>query len=103
MPNPNIKKLKWKVSTRSSRATHRTPFLIMQITESPSKIDDLDKLDWMQEPITNPPVSRIDLKFPQSLTLTVRKPKGVTVKDAMDTIYKKFKHKALEVSLTSMM
>lgn len=75
----------------------------MQITESPSKIDDLDKLDWMQEPITNPPVSRIDLKFPQSLTLTVRKPKGVTVKDAMDTIYKKFKHKALEVSLTSMM
>ena len=39
---------------------------------------------------------RIDLKFPQSLTLTVRKPKGVTVKDAMDTIYKKFKSKSLE-------
>lgn len=68
-----------------------------QIIESPAKIEDLDKLDWMQEPITSPPVSRIDLKFPQSLTLTVRKPKGVTVKDAMDTIYKKFKHKTLEV------
>lgn len=70
-----------------------------QITDSPAKIDDLDKLDWMHEPITNPPVSRIDLKFPQSLTLTVRKPKGVTIKDAMDTIYKKFKNKTLEVSL----
>lgn len=72
-------------------------WLTGQITESPAKIDDLDKLDWMHEAITNPPVSRIDLKFPQSLTLTVRKPKGVTVKDAMDTIYKKFKHKTLEV------
>jgi hypothetical protein len=26
----------------------------------------------------------------------VRKPKGVTCKDAMDVIYKKFKHKSLE-------
>lgn len=48
----------------------------------------------MKEPITNPPVNRIDLRFPQSLTLTCRKPRGyVSVKDAMDTIYKKFKSK----------
>ncbi|ORY79380.1 hypothetical protein BCR37DRAFT_381522 [Protomyces lactucae-debilis] len=80
VPNPNIKKLKWR------------------ICESPAKLAeaDLDKADWMHEMLTTPPVNRIDLKFPQSLTLTVRKPKGVTCKDAMDVVYKKFKHKALE-------
>ncbi|BFZ56821.1 oxidation resistance protein 1 [Savitreella phatthalungensis] len=77
-----LKKLKW------------------QINRAPGKID-FDKLDVDEEtlkmPLTEPPVNRIDLRFPQSLTLTCRKPRGyVSVRDAMDTIYKKFKSKADE-------
>ena len=31
---------------------------LLKINENPSKIEDLDKVDWMHESLTTPPVSR---------------------------------------------
>ena len=47
--------------------------------------------------LTTPPVKKIDLHFPLGLEVTARNLKGVTVKDALDAIYKQFKKK---VSMT---
>jgi hypothetical protein len=44
--------------------------------------------------LVNPPVKKIDLHFPLGLEVTARNLKGVTIKDAMDAIYKQFKKKA---------
>ncbi|KAJ5345857.1 hypothetical protein N7452_003861 [Penicillium brevicompactum] len=41
-----------------------------------------------------PPVKKIDLHFPLGLEVTARNSKGVTIKDALDVIYKQFKKKA---------
>lgn len=43
--------------------------------------------------LVNPPVKKIDLHFPLGLEVTARNMKGVTVKDALDAIYKQFKKK----------
>jgi RecA-family ATPase len=43
--------------------------------------------------LTTPPVKKIDLHFPLGLEVTARNLKGVTVKDALDAIYKQFKKK----------
>jgi hypothetical protein len=40
--------------------------------------------------LTNPPVKKIDLHFPLGLEVTARNLKGVTIKDALDAIYKQY-------------
>jgi hypothetical protein len=43
--------------------------------------------------LTEPPVKKIDLHFPLGLEVTARNMKGVTIKDALDAIYKQFRKK----------
>jgi hypothetical protein len=38
-------------------------------------------------------IKKIDLHFPLGLEVTARNLKGVTIKDALDAIYKQFKKK----------
>jgi hypothetical protein len=49
--------------------------------------------------LTTPPVKKIDLHFPLGLEVTARNLKGVTIKDALDAIYKQFKKKVILTSL----
>lgn len=53
----------------------------------------LDEKDTLKKFLTNPPVKKIDLHFPLGLEVTARNLKGVTIKDALDAIYKQFKKK----------
>jgi len=62
-----------------------------RLNTSPNTIEDKDILKL---PLVTPPVKKIDLHFPLGLEVTARNLKGVTVKDAMDAIYKQFKKKA---------
>ncbi|KAJ4301459.1 hypothetical protein N0V90_003551 [Kalmusia sp. IMI 367209] len=70
---PETQKLNWKLNT------------------SPATLDDQDVL---KKPLTTPLVRKIDLHFPLGLEVTARNLKGVTIKDALDAIYKQFKKKA---------
>jgi hypothetical protein len=47
----------------------------------------------LKKPLCTPKVKKIDLHFPLGLTCTARNLKGVTIKDALDAIYKQFKKK----------
>ncbi|KAI9366965.1 hypothetical protein BJX61DRAFT_530562 [Aspergillus egyptiacus] len=62
-----------------------------KLNASPSTIEDKDILKLH---LVNPPVKKIDLHFPLGLEVTARNLKGVTIKDALDAIYKQFKKKA---------
>ncbi|KAL4930049.1 uncharacterized protein BDV17DRAFT_290037 [Aspergillus undulatus] len=62
-----------------------------KLNTSPSTIEDKDILKLQ---LINPPVKKIDLHFPLGLEVTARNMKGVTIKDALDAIYKQFKKKA---------
>ena len=64
---------------------------IRKLNTSPNTIEDKDILKMK---LINPPVKKIDLHFPLGLEVTARNLKGVTVKDALDAIYKQFKKKA---------
>lgn len=70
---PETQKLNWKLNT------------------SPASLDEKDALKKF---LTKPPVKKIDLHFPLGLEVTARNLKGVTVKDALDAIYKQYKKKA---------
>jgi len=70
---PETQKLNWKLNS------------------SPSTVEDKDMLKKM---LTTPPVKKIDLVFPLGLTVTARNLRGVTIKDALDAIYKQFKKKS---------
>jgi hypothetical protein len=59
-----------------------------KINKSPSTVDDPAILKLH---LTKPPVKKIDLHFPLGLEVSARNLKGVTIKDAMDAIYKSFK------------
>jgi hypothetical protein len=48
--------------------------------------------------LTTPPVKKIDLHFPLGLEVTARNLKGVTIKDALDAIYKQFRKKVCPFS-----
>jgi hypothetical protein len=48
--------------------------------------------------LTTPPVKKIDLHFPLGLEVTARNLKGVTIKDALDAIYKQFRKKVCLLS-----
>lgn len=55
-------------------------------------LDEPEK-SFLKKPLTTPPVKKIDLHFPLGLEVTARNLKGVTVKDALDAIYKQFRKK----------
>ncbi|KAL2837426.1 hypothetical protein BJY01DRAFT_251487 [Aspergillus pseudoustus] len=62
-----------------------------KLNTPPSTIEDKDIFKLH---LVTPPVKKIDLHFPLGLEVTARNLKGVTIKDALDAIYKQFKKKA---------
>jgi len=68
-----------------------TQKLNWKINKSPATLDDKEVLKKM---LTTPPVKKIDLHFPLGLEVTARNLKGVTIKDALDAIYKQYRKKA---------
>ncbi|PNY27489.1 Uncharacterized protein TCAP_02584 [Tolypocladium capitatum] len=62
-----------------------------KINSSPMSIDEPAILKLH---LTKPPVKKIDLRFPLGMEVTARNLKGVTIKDAMDAIYKAYKKRA---------
>jgi hypothetical protein len=70
---PETQKLNWKLNT------------------SPATLDDKEVL---KKPLCLPKLKKIDLHFPLGLEVTARNLKGVTIKDALDAIYKQYKKKA---------
>ncbi|KID92714.1 hypothetical protein MAJ_02486, partial [Metarhizium majus ARSEF 297] len=62
-----------------------------KINKSPTTVEDSSVLKVM---LTKPPVKKIDLHFPLGMEVTARNMKGVTIKDAMDAIYKAYKKRA---------
>ncbi|KAI9828838.1 MAG: hypothetical protein M1826_005942 [Phylliscum demangeonii] len=68
-----------------------TQRLNWKLNTSPATLEDKEAL---KKPLTIPPVKKIDLHFPLGLEVTARNMKGVTVKDALDAIYKQYKKKA---------
>ena len=61
-----------------------------KLNTSPTSIPEKDVL---KKPLVTPLVKKIDLHFPLGLEVTARNMKGVTIKDALDAIYKQFKKK----------
>lgn len=61
-----------------------------KLNESPAKLDDKEALSKL---LCHPPIKKVDLHFPLGLEVTARNLKGVTIKDALDAIYKQFKKK----------
>jgi hypothetical protein len=55
-------------------------------------LDEPEK-SWLKKHLTTPPVKKIDLHFPLGLEVTARNLKGVTIKDALDAIYKQYRKK----------
>jgi len=70
---PETQKLNWKLNT------------------SPASLGEPEILKKL---LTTPPIKKIDLHFPLGLEVTARNLKGVTIKDALDAIYKQYKKKA---------
>lgn len=62
-----------------------------KLNTSPNSIADPDLL---KVPLCTPPIKKIDLVWPSGLSVTARNMKGVTIKDALEAIYKQFKKKA---------
>ncbi|KEQ94316.1 hypothetical protein AUEXF2481DRAFT_40891 [Aureobasidium subglaciale EXF-2481] len=69
-----------------------------KLNKNPNTIDDKDML---KKYLVTPPVKKIDLHFPLGLNITARNLKGVTIKDAVDAIYKQFKKKVCLAPLLS--
>ncbi|KAF5654000.1 WD repeat containing protein [Fusarium sp. NRRL 25303] len=59
-----------------------------KINKSSVTVDDTSIL---HKHLTNPPVDRIDLRTPLETKITASNPKGVTIKNALDAIYKAYK------------
>lgn len=53
----------------------------------------MDEKEVLKKLLCTPPIKKIDLHFPLGLEVTARNMKGVTIKDALDAIYKQFKKK----------
>ena len=73
-----------------------------RINKSATTLDDPEK-GYLKKMLTEPPVKKIDLHFPLGLEVTARNLKGVTIKDALDAIYKQYRKKVRpsQVSLAS--
>lgn len=70
-----------------------------KLNTSPSTVDDKEVLKKL---LCNPPIKKIDLHFPMGLEVTARNLKGVTIKDALDAIYKQYKKKASPNAMRSL-
>jgi len=70
-----------------------TQKLNWRINKSPSTLEEPEK-SALKKMLTTPPVKKIDLHFPLGLEVTARNLKGVTIKDALDAIYKQYRKKA---------
>jgi len=70
-----------------------TQKLNWRINKSPMGLEEPEKT-MLKKHLTTPPVKKIDLHFPLGLEVTARNMKGVTIKDALDAIYKQFRKKA---------
>ncbi|TAQ87193.1 hypothetical protein B7494_g4509 [Chlorociboria aeruginascens] len=70
-----------------------TQKLNWKINKSPNGLEDPEK-SYLKKMLTEPPVKKIDLHFPLGLEVTARNLKGVTIKDALDAIYKQYRKKA---------
>jgi len=70
-----------------------TQKLNWRINKSPLSLEDPEKA-FLKKMLTTPPVKKIDLHFPLGLEVTARNMKGVTIKDALDAIYKQYRKKA---------
>jgi len=70
-----------------------TQKLNWRINKSPMALDDPEK-NALKKMLTTPPVKKIDLHFPLGLEVTARNLRGVTIKDALDAIYKQYRKKA---------
>ena len=62
-----------------------------KINKSPSTVEDQSIL---KIPLTTPPIKKIDLHFPLGMEVVARNLKGVTIKDALDAIYKAYKKRS---------
>lgn len=81
----------WSVSHLNASHIHQSHWpRPRKLNTSPSTIEDKDILKMF---LVTPPVKKIDLHFPLGLEVTARNLKGVTIKDALDAIYKQFKKK----------
>jgi len=70
-----------------------TQKLNWRINKSPMGLEEPEK-SMLKKHLTTPPVKKIDLHFPLGLEVTARNMKGVTIKDAVDAIYKQYRKKA---------
>jgi hypothetical protein len=70
-----------------------TQKLNWRLNKSPNSLEEPEK-SWLKKHLTTPPVKKIDLHFPLGLEVTARNLKGVTIKDALDAIYKQYRKKA---------
>lgn len=77
-----------KVEIQIAIETQKTGW---KINKSPSTVEDPAILKTL---LTTPPVKKIDLHFPLGMEVTARNLKGVTIKDALDAIYKSYKKRS---------
>jgi hypothetical protein len=63
-----------------------------RINKSPALLEEPEK-SALKKMLTTPPIKKIDLHFPLGLEVTARNLKGVTIKDALDAIYKQYRKK----------
>jgi len=70
-----------------------------RINKSPATLEEPEK-SALKKMLTTPPVKKIDLHFPLGLEVTARNLKGVTIKDALDAIYKQFRKKVYSYSIS---
>lgn len=73
-----------------------------RVNKSPMLLEDPEK-GYLKKMLTTPPVKRIDLHFPLGLEVTARNMKGVTIKDALDAIYKQYRKKVSMLDFRSLM
>lgn len=71
-----VERLNWKINTSTTT-----------LTDHPDNAA-------LKKPITSPPISKLQLRFPTGITLTARNKNGVTIKDAFDVIWKQYRKKA---------
>jgi hypothetical protein len=67
-----------------------------RINKSPLSLEEPEKT-MLKKMLTEPPIKKIDLHFPLGLEVTARNLKGVTIKDALDAIYKQFRKKVNDI------
>lgn len=100
-PNPPLPAVDGQLARPQPHSVVRLGACHTRLTHSSRKLNtspaSLDEKDVLKKPLCTPMVRRIDLHFPLGLEVTARNLKGVTIKDALDAIYKQFKKKVRSV------